>query len=226
MRRWTPFVSRRGDTRTLQRLENHRACGYMVALPARRRDEFAEQTSPLKEACMLRVLAVTALLALFAGPALADNGFYLGASIGQANVDINDLDNYDANDTGFKGIVGFRALGFLALEASYVDFGSPSDDVLGVDVTADGNGVDAFVVGMIPLPMVDLFAKVGYIHWNVDLSAQGLGSLGDDSGDDLAYGVGAALKFGSWSIRAEYEEFDIEDVNANMLSLGFTYTFF
>ena len=48
----------------------------------------------------------------------------------------------------------------------------------------------------------------------------------DYPGTDLAYGVGVQFRLLSLGIRAEYERFDIDDVDdANMLSIGVTYTF-
>src|SRR5262245_48388822 len=179
---------------------------------------------------MFRALAAASILALFAMPALAaDNGFYLGGSIGQGNVQADDDDlgvSLDAEDTGFKLIVGFRPLDFFAVEANYVDLGKPEDDILGVNVTTDANGIDAFAVGLLPLGPVDLFAKAGFVHWEAELTADGIGSV-DDSGEDFAYGVGAAFRLGSLAIRAEYEVFEIADFDdVNMLSLGVTWTFF
>ena len=55
----------------------------------------------------------------------ADNGFYLGGSVGQANLKIDDLiggllpdDDFDGDDTGFKLIAGIRPLDWLAVEAA------------------------------------------------------------------------------------------------------------
>jgi Outer membrane protein beta-barrel domain len=175
--------------------------------------------------------AALVLSALFAAPAFAaDNGFYIGAGIGQGYVKIDGdqilgLEDFDGDDTGFKVIAGFRFFKMFALEANYVDLGSATDNVSGVDVKADTTGVDAFAVGYLPIPVVDIFAKVGVISWNQDLSIPSIASS-DDSGTDLAYGVGAGFAFGSAALRAEYERFEIQDTKSvDMISLSFTWTF-
>jgi len=173
------------------------------------------------------ILFAVALMALPVLPAVAaDNGFYLGGSVGQANLKISDITDgistadFDADDTAFKLIAGIRPLDWLGVEAAYVNFGEPEDTVLNQKLKADGDGISAFAVGFLPTGPVDLFAKVGLISWDSKIS----GSF-DDSGTDLAYGVGAQFRVLGLSIRAEYEKFDISDVDLDMISVGLTYTF-
>jgi opacity protein-like surface antigen len=173
------------------------------------------------------ILFAAALFALPVLPAVAaDNGFYLGGSVGQANLKIDDLSDgistgdFDADDTAWKLIAGIRPLDWLGVEAAYVNFGEPEDTVLNQKLKADGDGITAFAVGFLPTGPVDLFAKVGLISWDSKIS----GSF-DDSGNDLAYGVGAQFRVLGLSIRAEYEKFDISDVDLDMISVGLTYTF-
>jgi OOP family OmpA-OmpF porin len=177
---------------------------------------------------MRKTILFAALLTLPALPAVAaDNGFYLGASVGQANLKIDDLtngqladDDFDADDTAFKLIAGIRPLDWLGVEAAYVNFGEPEDTVVGQKLKADGDGISAFAVGFLATGPVDLFAKVGLISWDSKIS----GSF-DDDGTDLAYGAGAQFRVLGLSIRAEYEKFDISDVDLDMVSVGVTYTF-
>ena len=171
---------------------------------------------------MMRALAGTALLLLAGTATAADNGIYIGGSIGQANVEVeDDIADFDSDDTGFKVIAGIRPLDFLGFELNYVDLGAPEEGGVEVDAT----GIDAFAVGFLPLPLVDLFAKVGVVSWDSSVSVEGV-EVVDDSGEDLAYGVGAQVRFGSIAVRAEYEIFDIDDTDdVNMLSLGLTWTF-
>ena len=173
------------------------------------------------------ILFAAALLTLPVLPAVAaDNGFYLGGSVGQANLKIDDLSDgistadFDADDTAFKLIAGMRPLDWLGIEAAYVNFGEPEDTVLGQKLKADGDGISAFAVGFLPTGPVDLFAKVGLISWD-----RKIGGTFDDDGTDLAYGVGAQFRVLGLSIRAEYEKYDISDVDLDMISVGLTYTF-
>jgi hypothetical protein len=176
---------------------------------------------------MRKAIVFAALLTLPVLPAVAaDNGFYLGGSVGQANLKIDDIAgiseaDFDADDTAFKLIAGIRPLDWLAVEAAYVNFGEPEDDVLGGSLQADGDGISAFAVGFLAVGPVDLFAKAGLIAWDSKIE----GGFFDDDGSDLAYGVGAQFRVLGLSIRAEYEKFEITDVDLDMISIGLTYTF-
>jgi len=164
-------------------------------------------------------------LLLGAAPVFAaDNGIYLGASVGQSGVQ-DDSIRFDADATGFKGILGWRFLDWLAVEANYVDFGSGSDRILGekVEVSADGFSLSA--VGFLPVGPVDLFARVGAIDWSGDIRSAELGR-GSADGTDLTYGLGAQFRVWSLSLRAEYERFELDDADADMISIGVTWTFF
>jgi opacity protein-like surface antigen len=173
------------------------------------------------------LLAAAVALVPAASALAADNGIYIGGSVGQANVEIDHIDvgglreDFDADDTGFKLIAGIRPLDWLGVEASYVNFGKPEDTVNGQKIKVDGDGISAFAVGFLPVGPVDLFAKVGLISWDTKISG-----FSDDDGTDLAYGAGVQFRVLGLSVRAEYEVFDtdlFDDVN--MLSVGLTYTF-
>jgi OOP family OmpA-OmpF porin len=167
---------------------------------------------------------LAATLALTTLPAVAaDNGIYLGASVGQSGLEIDDFD-YDASATGYKIIAGWRFLDWLAVEGNYVDFGSGDDRVAGTKIETEADGISLSAVGFLPVGPVDLFARVGAIDWSADLSAPGAGS-GSDDGTDLTYGIGAQFRVWSLSIRAEYEMFDVSDADLDMISVGVTWTF-
>lgn len=180
----------------------------------------------MRNAIVLTAALVPAALLGTSAPALAaDNGIYIGGSVGQANVEVDDIsgltgEDFKGDDTGFKFIVGIRPLDWLAVEANYVDFGSPEDTVMGTKVKGDGDGITASVLGFLPLGPVDLFARAGLISW--DTKVEGL----DTDGTDLAYGVGAQFRVWSISVRAEYEIFDADEIDElNMVSIGATFTF-
>jgi OOP family OmpA-OmpF porin len=167
---------------------------------------------------------IFAALALTSLPALAaDNGIYLGASVGQSGLQVDDF-NYDADATGYKLIAGWRFIDWLAVEANYLDFGSGDDTVFGDKIETEADGVSLSAVGFLPVGPVDLFARVGAVDWSADISSPGLGS-GSDDGTDLTYGVGAQFRVWSLSIRAEYEMFDVSDADLDMISVGVTWTF-
>ena len=164
--------------------------------------------------CLAGSLAVPT--AAFAG---ADSGFYVGGSVGDASVKIDDSD-FDESDAAYKIFGGYN-IGFIplvdfAVEGSYVDFGSAGSNVGNVDIT----GWDAFGLAGLSFGPFGIFAKAGAIAWDADTSIGG-----GDSGTDPAYGLGARFAIGSFAIRAEYEVFDLDGADLEMVSVGGSYTF-
>jgi opacity protein-like surface antigen len=178
---------------------------------------------------MRKFMLPAVLLALGCGSVhAADNGFYLGGSIGQSNIQISEQAlEFDGTDTAYKLIAGFRPLDWLGVEVSYVDFGSPDDTVGNVNVESDSSGISAFAVGFLPLGPVDLFVKAGMVNWDATVSAPSLSGLSvDDDGTDFAYGAGVQFRVWSLSVRGEYELFDVDSLDdLNLLSIGVTWTF-
>jgi opacity protein-like surface antigen len=112
------------------------------------------------------------------------------------------------------------------VEANYIDLGSGSDHVAGETLKADVNGTTLSAVGFVPIGPVDLFARIGAINWNASLEAPSLSMKASDNGTDLTYGIGAQFRILSLSLRAEYERFDVSDIDTvDMVSLGVTWTF-
>lgn len=157
----------------------------------------------------------------------SESGLYLGASLGSSSIDFN-VDNVDLNDddTAYKIFLGYN-LGLipfidLAIEGSYVDFGSASSiDVGNTDVGV--TGLSAFGLAGFKLGPIGLFGKAGFINW--DSESDVLQAQLDDSGSDPAYGIGARFQLGSLAIRAEYEIFDIDTVDIDYYSVGVAWTF-
>ena len=155
---------------------------------------------------------------VFAG---ADGGFYIGAGVGDAGVDAKES-GFDESDSAYKVFGGYN-IGFIplvdfAVEASYVDFGSPSAGGDNVDVTA----INAFGLAGLSFGPFGVFAKAGMVDWDVDST---FGSNSSDSGTDPAYGIGARLSFGSFAVRAEYEVYDLDIADVDMISVSGVYTF-
>ena len=159
-------------------------------------------------------------------------GGYIGGSIGQSYIEVDTGDptipsNFDEEDFGFKGFVGyeFNLPVNLGIEASYVDFGAPSGDIAGTQIEVDANGFAAYGTIGFDLGPLGVFGKYGVISWDADLSIDGF-DAGSDDGTDAAYGVGVKFGLGSVDIRGEYELFDIEDSeDVAMLSVGIVWSF-
>jgi OOP family OmpA-OmpF porin len=183
-----------------------------------------------------------ALATMAAIPASAiENGFYIGGSVGGSTLEVRDIDDelgdvrFNDGDTGYKLFAGFRFLNFLAVEGGYVNLGKPND-VVGesdgdwIDVQIGLTGWDAFAVGLLPVGPVDLFAKVGVVAWDAEISARlvqtSIAESDSDSGTDAAWGLGVGLRLGRVTLRAEGEQFDIGEADdVYLFTVGATFTF-
>lgn len=170
------------------------------------------------------LLAATLLVPL--GAHAADNGFYIGGSVGQANVDFDDDDfDFDEDDTGYKLFVGIRPIDLLAFEVSYTDFGKPETSVGAVRTNADVKSASAFglLYAPLPLPLVDIYAKAGFARIEQDVTSSSFRV--DRTDTDFAWGVGGQLNFGSLAVRAEYERFKTDAGDPDFVSIGIAWTF-
>jgi opacity protein-like surface antigen len=194
----------------------------------------------IKTTAVCRSLATTAAVALALGmshPAAADepdpSGFYLGAGFGQFDVKIDNLDaagevlrNLDADDAAWKLAVGWRFNPFIALEADYIDLGSPRGDFNATGSSGKYEvafaGFAANVIGSIPIGIFELSGKLGYYWHDADLHVDfnNLGPnngnvfSGSSNGEAVTYGVGAGVTFlGHLNTKIEYEYYDIDDID-------------
>ncbi len=167
-----------------------------------------------------------------------ERGWYVGGGVGQFGVEIDGLDglddtiaDFDADDTAWKLFAGYRFNPYLSLEAAYVNFGEPGDDFSSGgssgDYTLNLSGFAPYLVGTVPLGPLELFAKIGYYFYDLEIDAD-LDDLGgdvftsSDSGQDMVYGVGVGITFMErFNARLEYENIDVEgtdDANAFWLT--------
>jgi hypothetical protein len=182
-----------------------------------------------------RVLLSLPLVAALVFPGIAsaaDNGFYLGgaASNVSSDYDVTSALGGPSDDDGFKLIGGFRPLDAFAIEANYADFGTTRVPTGIVCITVpcptataiDSRALSVSALGLFSFPFVDLYGRVGMSRWETERRV--LGSQ-DDEGTDPTYGAGVQLRFGSFAVRVEYERFEFGSDEADLRSVGFTYTF-
>jgi len=150
----------------------------------------------------------------------ADSGVYVGFGVGDASVKDSD---FDASDSAYKLFGGYNfgviPLIDLAVEASYVDFGKPSTS----DGSVEVSGLNAFGLAGLSFGPFGIFAKAGILSWNSDATFGGITT--SDSGSDPGYGLGARFAIGSFAVRAEYEVYDLEDTDLDMVSISGVFTF-
>jgi hypothetical protein len=182
-----------------------------------------------------------ALLAAFVGAffvssaSAADGGFYLGIGAGQGTIRDNPDNpngagtiNFDSEDTSYKLFAGYRlgALPLLdfAFEGGYIDFGKPSQSSSGQRVEYKLHGFDGAALAIFPLGPVDLYGKLGALYWSSDKTIGG--STSSKTGSSAFYGVGVGLRLGALGLRAEYERFDIGELDrVEMYSLNALFQF-
>jgi hypothetical protein len=177
-------------------------------------------------------LSLAALLAaslLLPISAVADSGFYIGGSVGNAAVDFSDL-GFDEDDNAYKAILGYRfdlPMMIFAIEGGYVDMGEPGLSEGVASLSVEPSGINLFALAGVEAGPIDLFVKAGYLMWDADLVLDdGFQVLREsDDGSDLGYGLGLSFGLGPLEVRGEYEMYDIEDADVSMISVGFTYLF-
>ena len=189
---------------------------------------------------MVRKLALAAALApmLLAGTAYAAHpGFYVGAGAGQSTLK-TDLQppnspeslEVDNEDTSWKAFLGYQFVPWLGVEAGYAELGSTDENrtfANGGDIegTLDVSGGEAYLVPSFPIgDHFEIFGKIGGAYGDLTADGKLRRTAGatrekfDESTDGetiWAYGGGVAWNFGRghWTVRAEYLEYDADNVD-------------
>jgi OmpA-OmpF porin, OOP family len=192
----------------------------------------------MRKRMALNGLALLGLLASSNVLAEIQPGFYAGAGVGTAKLEIDgdeDIDAFDADDTAFKVFGGYNFNQYFAVEATYFDGGKPEESFsiapgFNGSVEFNTTGLIASVLGRVPLGEVfSLYGKLGFASYDVEAKGRLNGDVvfeDDGSDDDVAYGVGAAFNLGSsFELRAEYEAISISDGDFSVLSVNGLFKF-
>ncbi|WP_166263543.1 outer membrane beta-barrel protein [Marinobacter caseinilyticus] len=181
------------------------------------------------------IFAVSLLAVSGTTHAGSDSGFYLGASIGDAQLDFddelpdpNDVNvniDFDDEDTAYKIFAGYNfgliPLLDLAVEGAYVDFGKFNGTVgANNNSNFEVDGWTGAGLAGVKLGPIGVFAKAGFIRWDGDLE-----NFGGDDGTDPLYGIGARFTLLSFQVRAEYERYDLDNFDIDYYSVGAAFTF-
>ncbi|MGF1728302.1 outer membrane beta-barrel protein [Photobacterium kasasachensis] len=189
------------------------------------------------------IIGLGIITALF--PALANAGnVYIGASVGQANYNdlvTSDIDNslssagidLDDSDTGFKLFGGFRANDYFAFELFYANLGEVSmnfgdtSSFMGIqEMTVEQDTLGASLIGILPVTdSFELFGKVGFHAWDSTVNLDSNVSIEGADGTDPMFGAGIAYKFSSVSIQAEFERYQLDETDVDLMSIGLAYHF-
>lgn len=190
---------------------------------------------------MKNVLAAClALSGVLAASQAAAQGF-LGASIGQSDIDpsitrgLIDSGTVDGKDTGWKVFGGAMVSPYFGLEFAYVDLGKMAYDgtFRGIPVT-DGRlevtGLNFAFLGSYPVTrQLSVFGKLGLFLSEAKFgdTIGGLPSSGSEEMTDISFGLGAGFDFTrNFGLRAEWERFNLEDGDsADLFSVGLVLRF-
>ncbi|MEX0958544.1 MAG: outer membrane beta-barrel protein [Burkholderiales bacterium] len=176
-------------------------------------------------------IALLAMLGMGIAPAAAQGtGFYVGAGAGQTSSDLCSDPAFaglscDDKDTGIKVFGGYNFLPNFGVEAAWIDLGEASVSGPGGSGKVSVDGYQIAGVGILPInPQFDVFGKVGFYMWDAELTST-FGNASED-GTDLMFGFGGAWNFTpQLSLRAEWERFDVDDEDADLLSASIVFKF-
>jgi OOP family OmpA-OmpF porin len=180
-------------------------------------------------------LAVLGMALLAPASVLAQEaGFYLGGAFGQAKlkewckVEPGDVLTACADtDTGWKLFGGYRFNRYVAIEATYVNWGTVTGTVNGIDVSAEQTSMGVAAVGSLELgPRFSVFGKAGFLMTEQEIRRVTATSSSSVEGDETEfhYGLGVRFRFTpNWAARGEWER--TEKLKVEMLSIGAEYRF-
>lgn len=175
---------------------------------------------------MNKLTSLIASITLSSVAGIATATPYIGANIGQADYDTQGFDD----PTSFTLLAGYSFNENFALEMTYTDFGE-SDDGIAPVWTLDGDGFGIAGVGKYPLAEnFEIFAKLGFIDWEVSLDEDGYGELMKFDGTDVTIAFGASYSITSnFDLVAQYQTFeadsDGDSSDVSNISFGLNYNF-
>ena len=172
----------------------------------------------------LPLFLTVVLCLLVADSALAQmkaQGVYIGGAVGGGFLKTDD-GAFDDASVAWKGLVGFRTK-FFAIEGDYRHLGSIVGALEGIKSKTSGFQGSGLL--MIPVGPVDIYGRGGAFFWKNEIKVSDENVL-DTEGTDFAWGGGLALRLGSFSLRAEYERAEIEELDKPWIAtLGMSVAF-
>lgn len=158
--------------------------------------------------------------------ALADDGLFINASVGTAELS-EDFDGFDvdASSTAYRITVGWRFSDYLAVEGGYNNFGD-FDQTFDIDgtpteVSLKADGFTFGGIGILPLgERFALFARAGLFFWDGDADINNVTQASPED-TNLYLGVGARMTLSErFALTADVSRYDLEDSASSVLSIG------
>ena len=197
----------------------------------------------LKKTTIAALLAASGIVvssAAMAQAKSADQGFYIGAMVGQSDAgdfDCSGLSTCDTKDTAFKFLGGYKINRNFAAEVGYTDLGKITVSVPGVSADIKAQVFELVGVGAYPInQQFSVYGKLGFYHGESKLSGTvaGLGSgSAKETNTDLTYGVGVQFNFNpQLGVRGEWQRYTSVggdavggDSDVDVLSVGVVWKF-
>jgi long-chain fatty acid transport protein len=158
------------------------------------------------------------------------DGWYGGLGIGQSNYQDVDMDSANTRTEGWKVYAGYQFNKYLGVEGGYVNLNDMTGFTGAVVTNID---TDAWALGaVLSYPVTDKFSvmgKLGAAYMLADIKTKNGAALTVTTGDDSYepnYGVGVSYALlDNLSLRAEWERFDREDHDIDLVSAGMVVKF-
>jgi hypothetical protein len=195
-----------------------------------------------REAFIMRRLVWLTALALGATTAQAGTDlFYLGAGVTEGSLTASNngylaFGEPELQNTSWTAYAGVRPLSWLALEADRIDFGSGNAGSFSNESTsnthADASAWAVYAVGFlpVPLPLVDVYGKLGVARWKLNSTLTQTPNFPPPdtvittprsySGTDVAWGVGVQAHIKLLGVRLEYEGLQVDSKTASIAALS------
>jgi OOP family OmpA-OmpF porin len=176
--------------------------------------------------------AIAASLMLLAGPISAQaDGFYIGASVGNASLD-EDFDGLvvDDDSTSYRIVAGWQFNDYFALEGGYHNFGDFEQtlNIAGVPSTVSLSA-DGFTLGGAGgVPVSERFAltaRAGMYFWN---GTAEVNNVSQATPEDSNLYLGAGIRFDvneRFQLTTDWTRYELEGAVSGVFSVGLQYQF-
>jgi len=157
--------------------------------------------------------------------------YYAGLGAGQAMIQEDGPEGFDDESTAFNVFWGFAVSKYVGMEFGYVDTGTATDSIDGIQVESQLNGVLMSLRGVLPFTdSLGAFVKVGGALYDVDTTARiGSSSVKIEPNDiegSFAYAAGAEAVFGGkFGVRLEYQAIQNSDADVAIVSVSGLFRF-
>jgi hypothetical protein len=157
-----------------------------------------------------------ALGAVISPLSFAENHMYLDLGLGNADVEVDDL---EGDDTYFKITIGGQIGDGMYVEGGFMDLGEAEDGPF----SAEADGLfGALKFGTETGNGMLLYGRIGLYMWDAEGCVSGFGCA-DDDGTDIFFGGGVAWKVGPGTLGAELQILELDDVDVT--TIGAAYNF-